>query len=689
MPLEKGALLKRRYRIEGILGQGGMGAVYHAIDINLGVRVAVKENLFVTEEYARQFHREATILASLRHPNLTRVTDHFVLKNQGQYLVMDYIEGQDLRLRVKKSGPVSEKEAVPWLLEICDALCYLHSCKPLILHRDIKPGNIKITPEGHAYLVDFGLAKVVGESGQTTVGAKAMTPGFSPPEQYGTGHTDVRSDIYSLAATMYAVLGAALPEEALERAMGRKALTPLRKRNSTISPGIEKIIEKALQVRPDDRFQNVNEFASAVRAAATVGNATVIGNFPYLDLDQPTRVNVSEDKADKKPAIVGKLRQRLPVIAIAALVIVLIAAAFSLPGTGSKLAAFFSSATQPATSSGPSGGDIEGTATSLPGGQGSNTPIATPLGTEDQISAGPAATLTASKAGTEVQPTPNGGGAGQIAFASNRNGTPQIYLMNIDGTDIYQLTDLTDGACQPAWSPDGTRLVFTSPCSRSKETYPGSSLWIIGADGENMISLPTAPGGGDFDAVWSPDGKRLAFTSMRDGHPQLYVINIDGSGLLNLSKRYAAEGQPAWDPAGDQLVFVSERSNNSVLWFISDSTGDEVRFSRPDGLDDTHPNWSKDQRVIIFERQIGGIPRLLVKFYDDGGRAARKVCPSSALGGYPMAEPKWSPDGRWIAFETWPEGNNHEIAIMMENCMFFTIITNGNPAFDFDPAWHP
>src|SRR3990172_12780095 len=130
MPLKPGDILRLRYRIENVLGQGGMGAVYRAYDINLAVAVAVKENLFITEEYARQFRREATILASLRHPNLPRVTDHFVVEGQGQYLVMDFIQGDDLRQRLERNGPVTEAESMAWFLEICEALAYLHSPPP-------------------------------------------------------------------------------------------------------------------------------------------------------------------------------------------------------------------------------------------------------------------------------------------------------------------------------------------------------------------------------------------------------------------------------------------------------------------------------------------------------------------------------------------------------------------------------
>ena len=123
-----------------------MGSIYRAVDENIGAEVAVKENLFTSEEYARQFRREAVILANLRHPNLPRVTDHFVIDGQGQYLVMDFIEGEDLRERIDHQGLLSDADSVILGTAICEALTYLHSRQPQIVHRDIKPGNVKITP---------------------------------------------------------------------------------------------------------------------------------------------------------------------------------------------------------------------------------------------------------------------------------------------------------------------------------------------------------------------------------------------------------------------------------------------------------------------------------------------------------------------------------------------------------------
>jgi serine/threonine protein kinase len=267
MTLKQGELLLDRYRIIEVMGHGGMGSIFRAVDENLGVEVAVKENLFTIEDYARQFRKEATILANLRHSNLPRVSDHFSIDEQGQYLIMDYIEGEDLQERLERLGPFEEEEVVFIGASICDALSYMHSREPMVLHRDIKPANVRITPRGEVYLVDFGLAKVVHGDQTTTTGARAMTMGFSPPEQYGAARTDARTDIYSLGATLYTALTGYTPEDSLAQTMDQEDLTPVRERNPKISKRVAEAVEKALQVHPNNRFQMAAEFKNELLKA--------------------------------------------------------------------------------------------------------------------------------------------------------------------------------------------------------------------------------------------------------------------------------------------------------------------------------------------------------------------------------------------------------------------------------------
>src|SRR5215208_3215122 len=489
MTLERGALLHKRYRIVEILGQGGMGSVYRAVDENLGVDVAVKENLFTTDEYARQFRLEAVILANLRHPNLPRVTDHFVIGDQGQYLVMDYIEGEDLRQRMERTGNITEDEAILIGAAMCEALAYLHTRKPPILHRDLKPGNVKITPDGHIFLVDFGLAKVLHGSQATTTGARAMTPGYSPPEQYGTARTDPRTDIYSLGATLYAALSGIIPEDGLARAMDNTQLTPLRKRNSKVSRRLAASIEKAMGIDPADRFQNADDFKRSLLGSKTK-TQLLPGDFiiepPPTELMEELQQNPNE-KAFNQPADfkmgngkeavhaedlpVFKPRRRKRknrrVLTIALLVLL----SFAVVGVVRYKPEFVPTGVMTLLS------PLRDLSLSFLPAIDSHTPVAVPTKTALPLptvtpltvqSTG-VATLTA----TAVQPTPKststpdsapfpvatsvGGGTGQIVFASSRSVVPQLYLVNADGTDLTQLTNMENGACQPSWSPDGVR----------------------------------------------------------------------------------------------------------------------------------------------------------------------------------------------------------------------------------------
>ncbi|GAP06944.1 serine/threonine protein kinase, partial [Anaerolinea thermolimosa] len=266
MPLQPGSLLNQRYRIDEVIAQGGMGAIYAAHDLTLNLKVAIKENFLPGEEHVRQFSLEANILATLRHPNLPRVTDHFTVPGSGQYLVMDYIEGTDLRQWMKNKGALEEVEVLKIGIEICNALIYLHTRQPPILHRDIKPGNVRLTPTGRVFLVDFGLAKRSLQGEKTTTGAQALTPGYAPPEQYGQG-TDPRSDIYALGATLYAALTGMIPEDGLGRAMGSVELTPILHHKPHISPATARVIEKAMAVLPGDRYPSAQAFQLELKRA--------------------------------------------------------------------------------------------------------------------------------------------------------------------------------------------------------------------------------------------------------------------------------------------------------------------------------------------------------------------------------------------------------------------------------------
>ena len=266
--LSVGTVLRERYKIVDLVGQGGMGAVYQADDLRLRGRVcAVKEVLpelissaGVDEQAREQFYREASTLARLDQPNLPKVSDFFSQDGR-EYLVMDFVPGRDLRQLVddarRQETFLDEQVVLNWALQLCDALSYLHTQDPPILHRDIKPSNIKLTPRGVVKLVDFGLVKLLkpDESRTVTVVQGRGTVAYTPLEQYGgdSGHTDVRSDVYALGATLYHLLTGRAPADAKERFLKPGSLVPPRDINSRLSVRTERAVLACMAQHPDDR----------------------------------------------------------------------------------------------------------------------------------------------------------------------------------------------------------------------------------------------------------------------------------------------------------------------------------------------------------------------------------------------------------------------------------------------------
>jgi serine/threonine protein kinase len=296
--LSPGTILRERYKIIELVGRGGMGATYRAEDLRLKGRVcAVKEALPDPDASANelkqsreQFYEEASTLARLDHPNLPKVSDHFSDSDR-DYLVMDFVPGQDLKEMLvnalHQGHPLPERQVLAWAEQLCDALDFMHTQDPPVLHRDIKPSNIKVTPAGNVKLVDFGLVKVMVPDDQRTITVVQGrgTVQYIPLEQYGgdTGHTDVRSDIYSLGATLYHLLTGQPPVDAKARFLKPSSLSSPRSLNPSISPQTERAILWSLAMHPDDRPSSVADLKADLLAPTPVSRA--VGRL--LDGEQP------------------------------------------------------------------------------------------------------------------------------------------------------------------------------------------------------------------------------------------------------------------------------------------------------------------------------------------------------------------------------------------------------------------
>lgn len=275
-------VLQSRYRIISLLGQGGMGAVYEATDERLDTTVALKETLFADERLRKQFEREARLLARMHHPALPRVSDHFS-EGEGQFLVMQFIPGDDLsQMMALKQGPFPPDQVLTWGDQLLDALDYLHTQDPQIIHRDIKPQNLKLTGRGQIILLDFGLAK--GQSGgvsvvTTSASIFGYTPNYAPLEQIQGLGTDARSDIYALSATLYHLLTGVKPPDALTRAAALvngqpDPLVPANEISGGIGPEVASVLARAMSQNRDQRYST----AAAMQEALKGGEAaTLIG----------------------------------------------------------------------------------------------------------------------------------------------------------------------------------------------------------------------------------------------------------------------------------------------------------------------------------------------------------------------------------------------------------------------------
>ena len=276
MTLKADQILVHRYRVIELLARGGMGSVYHAHDISLDREVAIKQLLInpiigerAIEQIRDQFQREARILASLDHPNLPRVTDHFT-EDGLEYLVMDYVAGRSLSEIVEESeAPLTEAQVLEWADQLLSALEYIHHRG--VIHRDIKPSNIRLTPNGQIFLVDFGLVKLYTPDNPktATITHGLGTPEYAPPEQYDArlGHTDPRSDIYALGATLYHLLTGQAPPTATQQMSDPDSFQRPRALSPRVSIATERLILRAMELPRSRRFASAIDMRAAVRLA--------------------------------------------------------------------------------------------------------------------------------------------------------------------------------------------------------------------------------------------------------------------------------------------------------------------------------------------------------------------------------------------------------------------------------------
>ncbi len=312
-PLAQNTLIQNRYLVVHLIGKGGMGEVYLAVDQRLGSAVALKRTFFKGDEMlGGAFEREAKILGRLRHPVLPKVSDHFS-EGDDQFLVMEHISGDDLAKRLESAGkPFPLSWVMFWADQLLDALSYLHAHEPPIVHRDIKPQNLKLTDENHVVLLDFGLSKNTGsqpiaQNSASTGSVVGYTPHFAPMEQIRGFGTDARSDVYSLSATLYQLMTNTVPADALTRADAMlnglpDPIEPLNSLNLEIPSVVSDIILKGMEVSQDKRYGSAREMQKVLRRAHTQIHDAMSAKTAVFNITPEELASIDQPGDDALPA---------------------------------------------------------------------------------------------------------------------------------------------------------------------------------------------------------------------------------------------------------------------------------------------------------------------------------------------------------------------------------------------------
>lgn len=263
MTAQAGSVIDGKYELLKQIGKGGMSVVYLAMDKRLNkqwaVKIIARQGIGKNNEVViNTVPDDAELMKKLDHPAIPRIVD--IIDNPENpeiYIVMDYVEGESLDKVLNEYGAQAQETVIDWAKQICDTLGYLHSQKPPIIYRDMKPANIMLKPEGNLKIIDFGISREYKEQNlaDTTV---LGTRGYAPPEQYGSRQTDARSDIYALGMTMHHLLTGIDPRPK------NYEYFPIRQWNPELSSGLERVIDKCTALDPDDRYQNCNELMYAL-----------------------------------------------------------------------------------------------------------------------------------------------------------------------------------------------------------------------------------------------------------------------------------------------------------------------------------------------------------------------------------------------------------------------------------------
>ncbi|HWQ03296.1 MAG TPA: protein kinase [Candidatus Nitrosotenuis sp.] len=563
------------YRIVEKLGEGGMGVVYRAEDEALGRPVALKilpEKFSGQQEALQRFLAEAKLASSINHPNIVSI---YELGEEGgqRFIAMEYVAGKSLRALLK-SQRLGLKKLLDLAVPAAEALSRAHRAG--VIHRDIKPENLLVSDDGYIKVADFGLAKLkptrnldsaVTDAVLTEAGSVMGTAAYMAPEQLRSQEADARSDVFSFGVVLYEMATGESPflrESAAHSTAAILRDTP--KEVRALAPDtpaeLERIIGKALEKEPEYRYQSMEELVSDLKRLRR-------------DMDSG-RVSGTVATAPTAP---GAAKSWPRSVMIGGVVLVLAAAGWFgwTKFSGGKSAPVQYKVTQ---------------FTSLPG--------------------------------LEDSPTWSPDGR-SLAYVSDAAGQLDIYVQQISGGRAIRLTDSDADDAQPAWSPDGSQIAFVSARARTDKRFASIlnlgplQLFFAGRNGDVWV-MPALGGTSRriaedaYYPSWSPDGKQLVYSAMRDGKWGLWIGSVDGSTAprLIIDRGQEVVTQPAWSPDGKWIAYCNASFARTRV-FVVPSGGDaegKAKAWTPEESNALMPSWSADGEWLYFTSDRGGAMNL-------------------------------------------------------------------------------
>ena len=683
------------YRVLSLLGAGGMGEVYLAEDTRLRRRVALKllpPEFTHDEERIRRFEREARAASALNHPNI--VTIYEIGQSNGTYFIAtELVEGQTLRDFMPRAR-TQMKEALNVIAQTADALSAAHAAG--IVHRDVKPENIMLRPDGYVKVLDFGLAKLTEpaparepadnqtENIRTETGAVMGTVAYMSPEQALGQEVDHRTDIFSLGVVLYELMVGAHPfrgptaAATFDGLLNHDPPDPLIS-NPQISPELERIIGRALEKDRELRYQT----ASDLRAELKRWQRT---------LDSSPRTGT------RRHALTSRVRRaaggmRLVKVGLALMVLLVVGALVFvamrrwLPREHKKALGNLSFA-QLTDQSG-----IEWFPSLSPDGK-SVVYASKASGNWDlylqRVGGRNPLNLTRDSNAADTQPTFSPDGE-RIAFRSDRD-RGGIFVMGATGESVKRLTDF---GYHPAWSPDGREIVY---CTHNIEdpndrTLERSDIWIVNVASGETRQLTGETIGDAAQPQWSPHGGRIAYWSRRKGGQRdLFTIPASGGTPIPVTDDAAFDWNPVWSPDGKFLYFASDRGGQMNLWRIpieentGKVTGPAESLTTPSPYAQ-HLSFSRDGHRAVYVSEVSSKNILKAGFNPDTAVLTGRPIPVTQ-GFKHTSQPNLSPDGQWFVYSTQGEQQEDLFIIDKDGASAPRQLTDDHFK-DRHPRWSP